>query len=201
MTRQEALEIFARYRGESPAITGPSFGGRILYTTDHRPATLYNMELGYPTAMFLGLAMCLPTERVFVIEGDGSMLAGLSVLTTIARYRPPNLVVIVIDNHAYVTTGGLPSATANANGTDLVAMAKGAGIEKSFRAADPGAFEQCMKRSLAEDGPFFIVADVEKEDLSSVGKSKAMPFDIVESCVRFRRTLEDRGLVPPIWAV
>ena len=199
MTRQEVLEIFARYRGESPAITGPSFGGRILYTVDHRPATLYNMELGYPTAMFLGLALCLPTERVFVIEGDGSMLAGLSVLTTIGRYRPRNLVVIVVDNRAYVTTGSVPSATAG--GADLVAMAKGAGIEKAFRAADLGAFEQCMKRSIAEDGPFFIVADIEKEDMASIGKSKAMPFDIVESCVRFRRTLEDRGLVPPIWSV
>jgi sulfopyruvate decarboxylase subunit beta len=199
MTRQEVLEIFARYRGESPAITGPSFGGRILYTVDHRPATLYNMELGYPTAMFLGLALCLPTERVFVIEGDGSMLAGLSVLTTIGRYRPRNLVVIVVDNRAYVTTGSVPSATAG--GADLVAMAKGAGIEKAFRAADLGTFEQCMKRSIAEDGPFFIVADIEKEDMASIGKSKAMPFDIVESCVRFRRTLEDRGLVPPIWSV
>jgi sulfopyruvate decarboxylase subunit beta len=199
MTRQEVLEIFARYRGESPAITGPSFGGRILYTVDHRPATLYNMELGYPTAMFLGLALCLPTERVFVIEGDGSMLAGLSVLTTIGRYRPRNLVVIVVDNRAYVTTGSVPSATAG--GADLVAMAKGAGIEKAFRAADLGVFEQCMKRSIAEDGPFFIVADIEKEDMASIGKSKAMPFDIVESCVRFRRTLEDRGVVPPIWSV
>jgi sulfopyruvate decarboxylase subunit beta len=199
MTRQEVLEIFARYRGESPAITGPSFGGRILYTVDHRPATLYNMELAYPSAMFLGLALCLPTERVFVIEGDGSMLAGLSVLTTIGRYRPRNLIVIVVDNRAYVTTGSVPSATAG--GADLVAMAKGAGIEKAFRAADLGAFEQCMKRSIAEDGPFFIVADIEKEDMASIGESKAMPFDIVESCVRFRRTLEDRGLVPPIWSV
>jgi sulfopyruvate decarboxylase subunit beta len=199
MTRQEVLEIFARYRGDSPAITGPSFGGRILYTVDHRPATLYNMELGYPTAMFLGLALCLPTERVFVIEGDGSMLAGLSVLTTIGRYRPRNLVVIVVDNRAYMTTGSVPSATAG--GADLVAIAKGAGIEKAFRAADLSAFEQCMKRAIAEDGPFFIVADIEKEDMASIGKSKAMPFDIVESCVRFRRTLEDRGLVPPIWSV
>lgn len=201
MTRHEVLTIFARYRGESPAITGPSFGGRVLYTIDHRPATLYNMELAYPTAMFLGLALCLPTERVFVIEGDGSMLAGLSVLTTIGRYRPRNLIVIVIDNRAYVTTGSIPSATANANGTDLVAIAKGAGIEKAFRATEPAAFEQCMKRAVAEDGPFFIVADVGQEDMASIGASKAMPFDIVESSLRFRRTLEERGLVPPIWAV
>ena len=199
MTRQEVLEIFARYRGESPAITGPSFGGRILFTVDHRPATLYNMELGYPTAMFLGLALCLPRERVFVIEGDGSMLAGLSVLTTIGRYRPRNLVVVVIDNRAYVTTGSVPSATAG--GADLVAIAKGAGIEKALRAADPGAFEHCMQRAVAEGGPFFIVADIDKEDMAAIAKSKAMPFDIVESCIRFRRTLEDRGLVPPIWSV
>jgi len=199
MTRQEALEIFARYRGESPAITGPGTSSRILYTVDHRPATLYQMELGYPASMWFGLALCLPTERVFAIEGDGSILAGLSVLTTIARYQPRNLIVIVIDNRAYVTTGNIPTATAS--GVDLAAIAKGAGIEKSFRAADPGAFEQCMRRATTEEGPFFIVADVENEDMASVANAKAMPFDIVESCVRFRRTLEDRGLVPTIWAV
>jgi hypothetical protein len=32
-------------------------------------------------------------------------------------------------------------------------------------------------------------------------EARAMPFDIVESAIRFRRTLEDRGLVPTIWAV
>jgi thiamine pyrophosphate-dependent acetolactate synthase large subunit-like protein len=199
MNRRQVLEIFARYRGDAPAITGPSFGGRILYTIDHRPATLYNMELAYPTPMAMGLALCLPGERVFAIEGDGSMLAGLSVLPTIARYKPRNLVVLVVDNRAYVTTGSTPTATAS--GTDLVAVAKGSGIEKAFRASDPAKFEDYMKRSVSEDGPFFLVADIEKEDMAAIGQSKAMPFDIVESSIRFRRTLEDRGLVPPIWAI
>jgi sulfopyruvate decarboxylase subunit beta len=197
--RQEVLEIFARYRGDAPAITGPSFGGRMLFAIDHRPATLYNMELGYSAAMFLGLALCLPEERVFVIEGDGSMLAGIGVLATIARYKPRNLVIVVVDNHAYVTTGSVPTATAGA--TDLVAMARGAGIERAWRTKDAATFEQFMQRAVAEDGPFFLVADVEQEDMASVGRSRAMPFDIVESSIRFRRTLEERGLVPPIWAV
>jgi sulfopyruvate decarboxylase subunit beta len=199
MKRREVLEVFARHRGDAPAITGPSFGGRVLYSIDHRPATLYNMELGYPTAMFLGLALCLPSQRVYVIEGDGSMLAGVSVLTTVARYRPKNLVILVIDNHAYVTTGSIASATSA--GTDLVAMARGAGLDKAFRATDIDAFERLMQRAASEDGPFFIAADIENEDMSAVGKSSAMPFDIVESSIRFRRTLEDKGLVPSIWAV
>ena len=138
MKRGEVLEIFARQRGEAPAITGPSFGGRMLYAIDHRPATLYNMELGYSAAMFLGLALCLPDERVFVIEGDGSMLAGIGVLTTIARYRPRNLVILVIDNRAYVTTGSLPTATAGV--ADLV-QEFGAGVQDPLEALQAAALD------------------------------------------------------------
>jgi thiamine pyrophosphate-dependent acetolactate synthase large subunit-like protein len=199
LNRIEALEIFARYRGDSPAVTGPSFGGRVLYGVDHRPATLYNMELGYPTAVCLGLALSLRGERVYAVEGDGSMLAGLATLTTVGRYRPPNLVILVIDNRAYVTTGSIASATSE--NSDLVAIARGAGIAEAHSASDVAEFDFLMARAAKEDGPFFVVAVIEQEDMRAVGKSGAMPFDIVESSIRFRRTLEEKGLVPPIWAV
>jgi thiamine pyrophosphate-dependent acetolactate synthase large subunit-like protein len=118
---------------------------------------------------------------------------------TFARYRLRNVLILVFENRAYVTTGSIPTATAGV--ADLVAMARGAGIEHAWRAKDAATFEHYMQRAVVEDGPFFIVADVEQEDMASVGKSSAMPFDIVESSIRFRRTLEERGLVPPIWAV
>ena len=199
MNRIQVLEVLAKYRGDSPAVTGPSFGGRVLYAVDHRPATLYNMELGYPTAVCLGLALSLPGERVYAVEGDGSMLAGLATLTTVGRYQPENLVIVVIDNRAYVTTGSIASATSAA--ADLVAIAKGAGIAETHRASDVAEFDRVMARAATEKGPFFVVASIEQEDLRAGGKAGAMPFDIVESSIRFRRVLEDRGLVPPIWAV
>lgn len=199
MNRREVLEVFVRHRGDSPAVTGPSFGGRMLYATDHRPATIYNMELGYPTAVCLGLALSLPSERIYAVEGDGSMLAGLATLTTVARYQPKNLVVLVIDNQAYVTTGSIASATST--GTDLVAIAKGAGIAESHRVSDVGALDEVLAKAATGQGPFFIVAEIEREDMGAIGKSSAMPFDIVESSIRFRRTLEEKGLVPSIWAV
>ena len=145
MKRGEVLEIFARQRGEAPAITGPSFGGRMLYAIDHRPATLYNMELGYSAAMFLGLALCLPDERVFVIEGDGSMLAGIGVLTTIARYRPRNLVILVIDNRAYVTTGSLPTPPLSAR------HPPGTALWTSVRSRTPLS-ERCFRRERPRPG-------------------------------------------------
>jgi len=199
MNRRDVLQAFARHRGDSPAVTGPSFGGRVLYSVDHRPATIYNMELGYPTAVCLGLALSLPDQRIYAVEGDGSMLAGLATLTTVARYAPKNLVILVIDNRAYVTTGSIASATST--GADLVAIARGAGIAEAHRATDAAALDRLLGDAATGDGPFFIVAEIEQEDMAAVGKSTAMPFDIVESSIRFRRALEDKGLVPPIWAV
>lgn len=199
MNRAQVLEIFAKHRGESPAVTGPSFGGRMLYNIAHQPATIYNMELGYPTAVCLGMALALPGERIYAVEGDGSMLAGLATLTTVGRYQPENLVILVVDNRAYVTTGSIASATSASS--DLVAIAKGAGIAQAYRATDAAALDDIMARAAVEKGPFFVLASIDQEDMRAVGSAGAMPFDIVESSIRFRRTLEDKGLVPPIWAV
>lgn len=199
MKRREALEVFARYRGDSPAITGPSFGGRILHDVDHRPTTIYNMELAYPTPMCLGLALALPQQRVFAVEGDGSMIAGLASLTTVGRYQPRNLVVVVINNRSFASTGAQPTAAAFDG--DLVALAKAAGIRSSVAVDTVEGVEDAMRVAIAEDGPHLVVMEVEPEDVKSAGQSKAYPFDIVEAAIVFRRALEDRGLVPTIWAV
>ena len=199
MNRREAIEVFVRHRGEAPVIVGPGVSGRALYELGSRPATLYNMELGYPSAMCLGLALALPGERVFALEGDGSMLMSLGTLTTVARYRPRNLVILVIDNGQYLTSGAMPSATAT--GSDLAAIGKGAGIERAERVRDPAALDAALRRATTSDGPHLIVAQVEAEDPATLGQYRALPFDIVESAIRFRRSLEERGLVPTIWAI
>ncbi|MEV4840987.1 thiamine pyrophosphate-dependent enzyme [Nonomuraea sp. NPDC049486] len=200
MQRIDVLRTFARHRGDSPAVTGPSFGGRMLYGVDHRKATLYNMELSYPSSVCLGLAMSLPTEHVYAIEGDGSMLAGMSTLATIARYSPPNLTILVMNNRSYASTGSVPTAT-GAGKVDLVAAAKGLGIEHAVAVANDADLDENLKLARTCGGPSFIVAELDPEDVRTSSKSPALPFDIVEATLGFRRDLEDRGLVPTIWAV
>jgi thiamine pyrophosphate-dependent acetolactate synthase large subunit-like protein len=199
MNRRDVIEAFARRRGDAPVIIGPGVSSRMLYETDHRPATIYQMELGYAVPMCLGLAFALPDERVYALDGDGSLLMSLGVLTTIARYRPPNLVVLVLDNRVYLSTGALPSATAS--GTDLAAIGRGAGLEHAETVADLPALERALDTAAAESGPFLIVSQVEAQDRVSPGGYAAMPFDIVESAIGFRRNLVDRGLVQPLWAI
>ena len=75
--------------------------------------------MGLASSMGLGIALSRPELQVVVFDGDGSVLMNLGGLTTLARYRPRNLVHVVFDNESLLSVGGFPTATAT--GSDLAA--------------------------------------------------------------------------------
>lgn len=77
----------------------------------------------------LGIALAQPERRVLVITGDGEMLMGLSSLATVAVQQPKNLAIVVMDNERYGETR--QQLTHTGIGTDLAAVARATGIEKS----------------------------------------------------------------------
>ena len=70
-----------------------------------------------------------PELPVVVFDGDGSILMNLGGLTTLARYRPRNLVHVVFDNESLLSVGGFPTATST--GSDIAAMAAAAGVPRA----------------------------------------------------------------------
>src|SRR2546430_15905122 len=62
-------------------------------------------------------------------DGDGSLLMNLGTLSTLARYKPKNLVHVVFDNESLLSVGGFPTATST--GTDLEGIARAAGIPRA----------------------------------------------------------------------
>src|SRR5574341_1985619 len=88
-----------------------------LYSLGHRPTFFYlEHAMGLASSMGLGIALALPERQVVVLDGDGSLLMNLGTLSTMARYRPGNLLHLVMDNQTLLSTGGSPTATAT--GTD-----------------------------------------------------------------------------------
>src|SRR5215469_6528701 len=133
-----------------------------LFAAGPRPENFYmlgSMSLAVPIA--LGVALAQPSRRVFAIEGDGSMLMNLGALATVAMVAPQNLTVIAWDNGTYQITGGQTAATAEA--TDLVAVARGAGIVQSAWARDEAEFERLIDEGLSGRGPRFVAARVNQE--------------------------------------
>jgi sulfopyruvate decarboxylase subunit beta len=192
---KDVIEAFASARGDALVVAGPGVSSRLLWSAEHRPATLYQMELGYPSPVCLGLALAAPAERVVALEGDGSLLAGLGVLTTIARYAPANLLVLVLDNGRYGTVGSGAVETATRTGTDFVAIARGCGWkpERALRVARIDDVRAALRRGLSEPGPWLVVASVDGGTLADVSGVGQIPFDIVEASINFRRAMIDRG--------
>src|SRR6267143_1768288 len=82
-----------------------------LQSIGHRPNFFYLQHaMGLASSMGLGIALSRPDRQVVVFDGDGSILMNLGGLTTLARYRPRNLVHVVFDNESLLSVGGFPSA-------------------------------------------------------------------------------------------
>jgi thiamine pyrophosphate-dependent acetolactate synthase large subunit-like protein len=203
VNRREVLEAFAELRDGAPVITGPGSTSGLLWSLGHEPATIYNMELGYATAMCAGLAMATPDQRVFALEGDGSMVAGLATLTTVSRYKPANLVVIVLDNGIYATGvgagPGITEETATTHGTSIAAVATSCGIPREqVRAVEtPSAFADALAQAIAAPGPWIIVARIDASDASGSPKRIRPGVDVVESATLFKREMIERGFGAP----
>jgi thiamine pyrophosphate-dependent acetolactate synthase large subunit-like protein len=130
------------------------------------------------------MALGLPHRKVVALDGDGSLLMNLCSLPTIARMRPSNLIHIVFDNEVYEASGSKKTATGT--GTDLVGVARAAGIHNAQWANTVDAFAQAAAAALRGKDLCFIGAKVSTE------RSQVAPFPIdeVENKYRFIRHVE-----------
>src|SRR5258708_26562121 len=109
--------------------------------------------------MGLGIGLARPDRQVSVFDGDGSILMNLGGLTTLARYRPRNLVHVVFDNESLLSVGGFPTATAT--GSDLAGIAAAAGIPRTETVSTLDAFTRAFDAALDAGDLTTLVAKVE----------------------------------------
>ncbi len=86
------------------------------------------------------------------IEGDGSLLMGLSIVATLATAGPPNFTLAVLDNREHASAGRLPTQSA---ALDLAAAVRGFGLPVE-EVDDPSGLEQALARA-AEGGRLVVV--------------------------------------------
>jgi sulfopyruvate decarboxylase subunit beta len=159
MKRIDCLKALARLTKDDDLVV-TNLGNTPHEWLSVRPsrANLYGMNLGECTPVALGLALALPHRRVIALDGDGNLLLNLVSLADTAYHKPSNLRIVVFDNQAYESPGGMPTATAH--GVDLVQVAKGCGIAKSVVAATVEDFAEKIKL-FAEPELCFLVAKIE----------------------------------------
>jgi sulfopyruvate decarboxylase subunit beta len=131
-----------------------------LQSLGHRPGFFYLQHaMGLASSVGLGVALARPELPVVVLDGDGSLLMNLGGLTTLARYRPRNLVHVVFDNESLLSVGGFPTATST--GSDLAAIAQGAGVPRTATVHSVPDFRSAFVAAQAAGDLTTLVAKVE----------------------------------------
>jgi sulfopyruvate decarboxylase subunit beta len=131
-----------------------------LQSLGHRPNFFYLQHaMGLASSTGLGLALCVPDRKVVVLDGDGSLLMNLGTLSTLARYRPANMIEVVFDNESLLSVDGFPTATAT--GTDLAEISRASGIPQSDTVKTVAEFTSAFSGAMQGNELATIVAKVE----------------------------------------
>lgn len=187
MRRLDAVQAIYPELERSVVVTIMGAVAAELQSLGHRPNFFYLQHaMGLASSLGLGIALSRPTLRVVVLDGDGSVLMNLGGLTTLARYRPPNLIHVVFDNESLLSVGGFPTATST--GSDLAAIAAGAGVPRTATVRTIEDFRAAFVAAAGANELTTIVTKVE-----AVGPSGYVTdLSLLENRYQFQRYLQGR---------
>ena len=160
VSRIDALQAIAAEFAGDPVVFTCGSTSREMAALDRRPNHLYVVDsMGLVSSILLGLALGLDTDaaggrhrKIVGVEGDGGMLMNLNALATIGYLQPDNLLLIVLDNRQYASTGGQPTFTTHLDLADIAASCS----LKVWRADDLESLQQSLTEAAATAGPAFI---------------------------------------------
>lgn len=194
LLRADVVRVVDEYRNGAPVISGPGVLSSGLYQRGYQPDVIYNMELAYATPIATGLALATPRQKVVSLEGDGSLAAGMPVLATINRYRPANLVVVVVDDGLYASVNDASRRTVTSTGTDLAHVALACGLDpylvREVRTAEE--LTVSFRKACLEPGPWILVCKIPLDNGEELERVRPL-HDVVEAAINFKREMMSRG--------
>lgn len=194
LRRADVIRVVHELRAGAPVVGGPGVLSSLLYNCGYAPEILYNMELGYATAIATGLALTTPDQKVVALEGDGSLVTGMSVLATVNRYRPDNLIVVVVDDGLYGSFGDPTQQTVTSTGTDLAGIALACGFDVDH-VLDPSTAEGVrdgFTTAMSRPGPWFLLCRIPADNGEVISRDRPS-HDVVEVAVNMKRAMLTRG--------
>jgi sulfopyruvate decarboxylase subunit beta len=186
MRRLDAIrEIFPALE-QSVVVTIMGAVAAEMQSIGHRPNFFYLQHaMGLASSVGLGIALAKPDLPVVVLDGDGSVLMNLGGLTTLARYRPKNLIHVVFDNESLLSVGGFPTATST--GSDLAGIARAAGVPRTETVRTLADFTRAFAEAQRAGDLTTLVAKVE-----AVGPAGFVTdLSLLENRYQFARYLKD----------
>jgi len=152
MERIDTIKKISSELTKELVVCNIGYPSRELYHVKDSNTHFYMLgSMGLASSIGLGLAMS-NNRKVIVFDGDGSILMNLGSLVTIYNQNPINLILIVLDNECYGSTG---SQCTYASTVDLGKVAEAVGFKTMFF-FDNADKDFNFKEVLNSKGPIFV---------------------------------------------
>jgi phosphonopyruvate decarboxylase len=156
----EAVKVISQHRGDALIVAEMTPGAELPVVSTRPEFDLpFNWAaMGKGSSLALGLALARPDRKVFVLDGDGSLLMNLGSLVTIAHMAPPNFTHFLFDNRVYRCTGGQP--VPGAGKVNFAALARNVGYANVYEFEDLQTLEDNIDIVINQVGPTFVCLKV-----------------------------------------
>lgn len=149
------------------------FTGRELYSYLEHPGKFYMTgSMGCLSSLGLGVALENKDKRVFLLDGDGSVLMKMGSLATVGNYAPENLIHICFDNNAYESTGNQPTVS---KGINLADIAKASGYKHTITIDNPEEFSIVLDNIDLTKKPVFILIRIKAGTMEGLPRPSDTP--------------------------
>lgn len=183
MKRFDAIKRIVETIDDEFIISNIGFPSRELFGIKDRKNTFYmSGSMGMATPIGLGLSLALEEKdddrKVIVIDGDGSLLMNFGELITVFAQNPHNLIIALIDNEAYGSTGSQETYASKVNLSDI---AKSIGFKEVYYIDARNSTDNLnMNDYVDKKGPVFLHVKVKP------GNSDAPIIDLSPSKIKNR---------------
>ncbi len=136
MIREEIIRHIVQAAGEDPIVSTTGKASRELFEIreangqGHQYDFLTVGSMGHSSSIALGIAAQKPDTRIWCVDGDGAVLMHMGAMAVVGVQKPKNLIHVVINNGAHETVGGMATAAAK---IDLSEVAKACGYPYAVR--------------------------------------------------------------------
>jgi thiamine pyrophosphate-dependent acetolactate synthase large subunit-like protein len=183
MNLREAITTIMPLLKGAHVVCATGFISREARAALDRPEQFYMIgSMGQASSIGLGAALAQPQRPIVVLDGDGSLLMNLGMVTMAGMLAPRNFYHLVLDNGVYASTGNQPTGLR----APLEAFAREAGSRQVVRVAEPEALRQRLAAMLREPGPAFLLVAIRTDEQAPAPRVPHEPEAMTE---RFRRTL------------
>lgn len=170
LTTSEACNVITNYRGDNIVVTTMGAMNAMDALPLH-PLTVACVPLmGGAACLGLGLALAQPARKVFVLDGDASLLMELGGLVSVAQAKPGNFFHFIFNNGVqFAGLGNLPTPAQHK--TDFVGLAMASGYASAYAFDDAKTLAMNLKEIFQQEAPVLIELKITRDE-PALGKER-----------------------------